>query len=155
MVIINIFGSSHCTKFHKFPQTFTKELKNSPSVAKKFTIGELKGYSGGRIFDNGLTEEILDVAKKTASAPDYCGQIVVLILGSNDWASYQMTSEKFRERYISVVEKFLLIPKTGLLLASVPPRGSEARNRSDMSGANKVIKMIAKSYQAQVLNNDY
>ena len=93
----------------------------------------------------------MEIAKKTASAPDYSGQIVVLILGSNDWASYKMTSEKFRERYTSVVEQFLLIPGTGLLLASVPPRGSGARNRTDMSGANKVIKMIAKSYHSQVM----
>ena len=152
MVVINIFGSSHCTKRHKFPQTFTKQFKTSP-VSKKFTIGEIKGFSGGRIFSNSLIEEIVEDAKKTASQPNYSGQIVVLILGSNDWASYQMSSEKFKARYISVVEQFLLIPGTGLLLASVPPRGSGARNRTDMSGANKIIKMIAKSYQTQVFNN--
>ena len=145
-VKINIFGSSHITKSHKFPQIFKKELEASPSVSKKFTIGEIKGFSGGRLFNNDLVMEIVEVAKSTAAAP----QIIVLLLGSNDWANFQMTSQNFEARYASVIDKFLEIPGAGVLLANLPPRGRAAWKRKDMSEANKIIRVMAQSYQKQV-----
>ena len=120
-------------------------------MSQKFNIGEIRGFSGGRLFDNDLVVKTVEIAKATATVPEYHSQIIVLLLGSNDWSQYQTTSSHFKARYISVIDLFLEIPGAGVLVANLPPRATGTNKRTNMSGANKIIKLMAQSYEKQVL----
>ena len=49
MIPIHVFGSSHVSQRHNFPQRFEEKFNSmEPSFKEKFAIGIIKGVSGGK-----------------------------------------------------------------------------------------------------------
>ena len=84
---ISIWGSSH-VKFPGFGRKVREEFeKLERSFPGKFKLGKVFGKSGaewGRHRDSDLLEAIKEYAFKICRKDDYNGQIVIIVLGSND-----------------------------------------------------------------------
>ena len=100
MPAIHVLGSSHVSYHHGLP-TAICELYDIMEEAFKnrFYLSTAKGVSGGRIANIRLTNEFVSVAEETAKESGYDGQVVCLLLGTNDWARPEMTEINFESQY--------------------------------------------------------
>ena len=84
---ISIWGSSH-VKFPGFQDKVREEFGNlNRSFPGKFKLGKMFGKSGaewGQPKDSDLIEAIKDYAFKICAGENYKGQIILIVLGSND-----------------------------------------------------------------------
>ena len=88
----------------------------------KFYLDTAKGVSGGRIANIRLNDEFVSVAEKTAKKPGYTGQVVSILLGTNDWAQPHVTEEDFECQYRTLVDRLLAIPHTAVVMTGLVPR---------------------------------
>ena len=87
MPTIHLIGSSHVGANHELPTIFAQKYGSMREGFKnKFTFGTAMGASGGRIGNIDLVNEFVSVAEETAQHPRFDGQVVCLLLGTNDWA---------------------------------------------------------------------
>ena len=84
---ISFWGSSH-VKFPGFKAKVGVEFENfNRSFPGKFKLGKVFGKSGaewGRHRDSDLVDSIKEYAFNMCAQDDYNGQIIVIVLGSND-----------------------------------------------------------------------
>ena len=153
MPAINIFGSSHVTENHRLPSVFTEAYGHMEvSFQNKFYLGTAKGVSGGKISNSQLTDNFVTIAANTAKKPDYDGQVVCLLLGTNDWASPEVTEEIFAGNYKKLVDRILEIPQTAVIITGLVPREESSAfpgKRSDMRIPTKIVRVMASSYQKE------
>ena len=150
MPVIHIFGSSHVRDHHDLPSVFTEKYEHmEDSFQKKFNLGTAKGHSGGRISNSKITNEFVTIAADTAKEQGYQGQIVFLLLGTNDWSSPEVTEPIFTSNYKKLVDRLLAIPHTAVVLTGLVPREESNAfpgKRTDMRIPTKIVRMMASSY---------
>ena len=150
MPVIHIFGSSHVRDHHDLPSVFTEKYEHmEDSFQKKFNLGTAKGHSGGRISNSKITNEFVTIAADTAKEQGYQGQIVCLLLGTNDWSSPEVTESIFTSNYKKLVDRLLAIPHTAVVLTGLVPREESSAfpgKRSDMRVPTKIVRVMASSY---------
>ena len=133
------------TNRHGLPESFWNQYETIDETFKnKFYPDVLKGISGGRIWNMRICDDFVSIAAENAQKFNYDGQVICLMLGSNDWARH-VSELEFEERYQTLVEKFLAIPNTAVVVTGLLPRESEegSNRRTDMSVPNKIIRKIA------------
>ena len=150
MPAIHVLGSSHVSYHHGLP-TAICELYDIMEEAFKnrFYLSTAKGVSGGRIANIRLTNEFVSVAEETAKESGYDGQVVCLLLGTNDWARPEMTEINFESQYKKLVDRFIAIPKTAVVLTGLIPREAAsdgAVKRTDMRIPTKIVRVLAGTY---------
>ena len=60
------------------------ESKMEKSFQSKYVPGEVFGKSGGRLWDLKLVDDFLSIAQDCAKRHDYIGQVIVIMMGTND-----------------------------------------------------------------------
>lgn len=121
------------------------------SFQKKFYPGTIKGISGGKISSDKVNN-FVTVAANTSKESGYDGQIVCLLLGTNDWASPEVTEPIFTSNYKKLVDKFLAIPHTVVVLTGLVPREESSAfpgKRTDMSIPTKIVRVMASTYMKE------
>ena len=118
------------------------------SFKLKYSPGEVKGVSGGRLWNVKDVESFLSIGQDCAKTPGYIGQVIVIMLGTNDWADQTTSDIDFEKKYTDLVDKFLEIPSTCVMLTGLFPLGVDwaYERRTDMRVPTKIIKTLAAAY---------
>ena len=89
------------------------------SFQLKYFPGEVCGISGGRLWNIKAVESFLSIGQDCAKTPGYIGQVIVIMMGTNDWADPTTTMSGFEKKYTDLVDKFLEIPSTCVMLTGL------------------------------------
>ena len=149
-VPIHVVGSSHVRDSHHLPASLSEvyEFKMDESFQLKYYPGEVQGVSGGRLWNVKDMESFLSIGQDCAKGPGYIGQVIVIMMGTNDWADPTTTAIDFEKKYRDLVDNFLDIPSTCVMLTGLVPRGVDwtSEKRTDMRTPTKIVKTLAANY---------
>ena len=105
---------------------FRQYSKSSDQFKTNFSVGEILSFPGATFNHVGHLETFFKVAKAQTSDEDYCGQINIIILGSNDHreisrlpaSTYYSALGQFSHKVNTFVDKMLSIDQSILILAT-------------------------------------
>ena len=120
------------------------------SFQLKYVPGEVSGVSGGRLWKVKDMESFLSIGQDCAKSPGYIGQVIVIMMGTNDWADQTTTDIDFEKKYRELVDKLLEIPSACIMLTvtGLVPRELDwaSEKRIDMRIPTKIVKTLAATY---------
>ena len=117
---------------------------------KKYKLHTARGIPGGQICNQSICAKLLSVAQETAQGQGYYGQVLVLIVGTNDWANPRVTEEEFTLNFKKLVDNFLSIDNTAVIITGLVPRLSAncaPGKRHDMRIPTRLVRILAQNYQ--------
>ena len=132
MRFLNIFGSSHTSARHGFPQTCSRQFSKMDEVFKsQYVVKEITSWSGATFYDDKCLDSIVSESRKQTKDYGYVGQVAVVILGSNDHREIsalppelvQQALRKFKYKLDQFLDRMLRVNEmTVVLVSNVLPK---------------------------------
>ncbi len=149
MPFIHVFGSSHANPRHGLPSILKKRYEIVPdsTFREKYRIGEVFGFSGGRVGNPAVSNTFVSKATGHADMPDYNGQVICLLIGTNDWARDTCSAADLETSIKTLVDRLLKVPRTAVILTGLLPRAAnKGPRRTDMTEGTQVVRKLATTY---------
>ena len=152
-IAINLVGSSHLRggkNGHHLIESLNERYQSmDESFKSRYYPGDVAAISGGRLFNIENIESFLEIAKVGVQNAVFSGQVIVIMLGTNDFSDPTVTEAEFGKRYRDFVDEFLKLPYTGVFLTGLVPREEDPtrpNKRTNMTVGTQIIRELAASY---------
>lgn len=127
MRYINLYGSSHTSTKHGFPQTVGRLFSQLGEPFKlKYNLGELRSCPGATFCHDQFLESVVKVSSEQTNLPSFEGQVNVVVIGSNDTREIaglaqdvvNQALEKFRYKLTYFLDRLLRIENSTVILVT-------------------------------------
>ena len=149
MPLLHVLGSSHANPRHGLPSILRQryEAGTDKTFKEKYRIGTVFGVSGGRVGNPAVADTFVSKATHYADMPDYDGQVICLLIGTNDWARDTCSAADLETSFKTLVDRLLKVPRTAVILTGLLPRATtNGPRRTDMTEATQVVRKLATNY---------
>ena len=127
MRYINLYGSSHTSTKHGFPQTVGRLFSQLGEPFKlKYNLGEIRSCPGATFCHDQFLESVVKVSSEQTNLPSFEGQVNIVVIGSNDTREIaglaqdvvNQALEKFRYKLTHFLDRLLRIENSTVILVT-------------------------------------